>query len=324
MNNNATHSLNNNITQPINNNITQPINNNITQPSNDNITHTFNNNFNNQHNNNFNMNNNATHSLNNNVTQQSNDNITHPSNNNFNMNNNVTHSLNNIYNLSNKFANNNEIEMKGESESECECGSECESNLHTIFIAELTNEKTFLENKKNNNYEIEDEIDKLYKTYNFNNINLTYEEFINTFYNSNEGNFNIFNNLNPKLSILNQTYNDINGKKYNFNLTEAITRIYLEENKFFSMDANKLIEIEKEIINYNTLFDFNYNINSLDLCNIYTLLSLKKNIFTSTKKSLKIKIKIKVYYKSKISNIYCIMYFNYLVDIPGFKYKFIK
>jgi hypothetical protein len=196
--------------------------------------------------------------------------------------------------------------------------------LYNIFIAELTNERTLLENKKDNIYEVEYEVDNLCRIYNFNNIYLTYEEFIYIFYNSNEGSFIISDDLNIKLLIQNQTYTNINNEECNFNLTEAIKRIYLEENNFFSMDANKLIEIEKEVINYKSLFDFNYKINSLDLSNIFSTISFKKNVFPSVSETIKIKIKIKVYYKSKISNSVCIMYFNYLVDIPGFKYEFIK
>jgi hypothetical protein len=75
------------------------------------------------------------------------------------------------------------------------------------------------------------------------------------------------------------------------------------------MDANTLIEIEKETNDYISLYDFNYITNSLNLDEILNIIN-KNNIVEDV---CEIKIKIKVYYKSIKTDIPCIMYFNYIV-----------
>ena len=73
------------------------------------------------------------------------------------------------------------------------------------------------------------------------------------------------------------------------------------------MDASTIIEIEKETKDYISLYDFNYITNSLNLDEILAIIN-------SNTDGEHIKVKIKVYYVSKKTEIPCIMYFNYFIN----------
>ena len=61
--------------------------------------------------------------------------------------------------------------------------------MYNIFIAEITNDKIYSE-QKNETVNLETE-NKRFNTYNFMPINLTFHEFKNMFFNSNSNYFNI-------------------------------------------------------------------------------------------------------------------------------------
>ena len=153
--------------------------------------------------------------------------------------------------------------------------------IFSIFIAELTNSKDYTHNKNlHNDFEKED---KYYNVYNFIPICLNFDEFKIIFFNSNTQFFIISN---------------------------VIKKIYIEKNNYsIIMDANTIIEIEKETKKFESLYDFNYITNSLSLDDIITIIN-ENNIETNNN----IKIKIKVYYKSEQIDVPCIMYFNYIIQ----------
>jgi len=176
-----------------------------------------------------------------------------------------------------------------------------------IFIAELTNSKELTFNEKKNYLDYQTE-NKIFNTYNFNSIVIDFKEFKEIFFNSNTNYLNISDLISDKIKLNNQIY-ESNNLFMSFILTNAIKKIYIEKNNYNNMDANTLIEIEKEVNKYSSLYDFNYIINSLSLDEILHIIKIN-NIASS---EYQVKFKIKVYYKSEITNIPCIMYFNYII-----------
>jgi hypothetical protein len=182
------------------------------------------------------------------------------------------------------------------------------NNIFNLFIAELTNSKAYAFCEKNAKNEIINE-HKNYNIYNFIPIYIDFEEFKNIFFNSNSKYFNITDIISDKIKLSNQYYENINNDVESFILSNSIKKIYIEKNNYNEMDANKLIEIEKETNEVFSLYDFNYITNSLNLDEIIQIIN-KNNIDISSE----IKFKIKVYYISKITDIPCIMYFNYVIQ----------
>jgi len=180
--------------------------------------------------------------------------------------------------------------------------------IFSIFIAELTNSKDYTHNKNlHNDFEKED---KYYNVYNFIPICLNFEEFKIIFFNSNTQFFNISNVITEKIKLSNQYFKNINNELEPFKISNSIKKIYIEKNNYsIIMDANTIIEIEKETKKFESLYDFNYITNSLSLDDIITIIN-ENNIETNNN----IKIKIKVYYKSEQIDVPCIMYFNYIIQ----------
>jgi hypothetical protein len=170
-----------------------------------------------------------------------------------------------------------------------------------IFIAEVTNSREYTYNNSNEN--------NFYNVYNFIPIFLKFDEFKNIFFNSNTSYFNISDTIYDKTILSNQVYKNRNNSIETFVITNSIKKIYIEKNNYNNMDANTLIEIEKETKDYISLYDFNYITNSLNLNDIYYI--IKENNIND---DYYIKIKIKVYYISKKTDIPCIMYFNYIIE----------
>jgi hypothetical protein len=180
-------------------------------------------------------------------------------------------------------------------------------NTFNLFIAELTNSKEYTFNEKISVNDFETE-NKHYNIYNFVPVYLNFEEFKNIFFNSKTNYFNISDVISEKIKLSNQYFKNINNITESFVLSNSVKKIYIEKNNYNEMDANTLIEIEKETTDFFSLYDFNYITNSLTLDDI--LYIINKNNIEST---CDIKIKIKVYYKSKKTDIPCIMYFNYIL-----------
>jgi hypothetical protein len=181
-------------------------------------------------------------------------------------------------------------------------------NTFNIFIAELTNSKEYTYEKKDLHVDIENE-NKYYNVYNFIPIYLNFDEFKNIFYNSITKYFNISDVISEKIKLSNQYFENINNEIEPFIVSNSIKKIYIKENNYNEMDANTLIEIEKETNDYISLYNFNFITNSLNLDEILNIIN-KNNI----EEISEIKIKIKVYYKSIKTDIPCIMYFNYIVQ----------
>ena len=175
-----------------------------------------------------------------------------------------------------------------------------------IFIAELTNEKDYAYKEKNIDFETEN---KFYNVYNFIPIYLNFDELKNIFFNSNTKYFNISDIISEKIKLSNQYFENINNELQPFITANSIKKIYIEKNNYNEMDANTIIEIEKESQDFVSLYDFNYITNSLNLDDLIHIIN-KNNIDLDCD----IKIKIKVYYKSKKTDIPCIMYFNYILQ----------
>jgi hypothetical protein len=134
-------------------------------------------------------------------------------------------------------------------------------------------------------------------------------EFKNIFFNSNTNFFNISDSISEKIKLSNQFFKNNNNEIKPFIISNSIKRIYTEKNNYYNMDANTLIEIEKETKQYESLYDFNYITNSLNLSDIFHIIN-QNNI----NHEYDIKIKIKAYYISKKTDIPCIMYFNYIIQ----------
>jgi hypothetical protein len=178
-------------------------------------------------------------------------------------------------------------------------------NTFNIFIAELSNSKEYIHDKTYNEFEYKN---KQYNFYNFIPIYINFDELKKMFYHSSTKYFNISDVISAKIKLTNQYFENINNKKEPFIMSNSIKKIYIENNNNNEMDANTLIEIEKETNNYFSLYDFNYIKNSLNLEElVYTINS--NNIQLGSE----IKIRIKVYYKSQKIDIPCIMYFNYII-----------
>jgi hypothetical protein len=191
-------------------------------------------------------------------------------------------------------------------------------SIYSVFIAELTNSNEYANNKKNSNSIEEIENNNIYY---FNDIQLSFDEFIFMFYNSNIKYFTVNCQSIDKLLLSNQTYKNINDSNEPFELINVIKSIYFKNHIYNSMDANTIIELQKESNNFFSLFNFTYIINSLDLdsiiFNIRTnkIFNFDENTENTENNNFNMRIKIKVYYKSKITDISCIMYFNYIVDM---------
>jgi len=181
-------------------------------------------------------------------------------------------------------------------------------NTFNIFIAEITNSKDYTYDKKDLHIDFENE-NKFYNVYNFIPIYLNFDEFKNIFFNSMTKYFNISDVISEKIKLSNQHFKNINNKIEPFIISNSIKKIYIEKNNYNEMNANTLIEIEKETNDYISLYNFNYITNSLNLDEILNIIN-KNNI----EANYEIKIKIKVYYKSIKTDIPCIMYFNYIVQ----------
>ena len=180
-------------------------------------------------------------------------------------------------------------------------------NTFNIFIAELSNSKDYVcDDNPCNDFENEN---KRYNVYNFIPIYINFDEFKKVFYNSFTKYFNISDIISEKNKLSNQYFETINNKVESFFITNAIKKIYIEKNNYNEMDANTLIEIEKEANNYVSLYDFNYIKNSLNLDEFIHVIN-KNNIEVGSE----IKARIKVYYKSQKTDIPCIMYFNYILQ----------
>jgi hypothetical protein len=178
-------------------------------------------------------------------------------------------------------------------------------NVFNIFIAEISNSKNYTYEKDLHiNFENEN---KNYNVYNFIQICLKFSEFKNIFFNSNTSYFNI-SEISDKIKLSNQYFINSNNEPQPFIISNSIKKIYVEKNNYYNMDANTIIEIEKETKDFISLLDFNYITNSLNLDEILLILNNNTN-------GENIKIKIKVYYVSKKTDIPCIMYFNYLINI---------
>ena len=177
-----------------------------------------------------------------------------------------------------------------------------------IFIAELTNSKEYTYQEKDSNTFVENE-NRHYNIYNFIPIYLNFDEFINIFFNSHVKYFNISDIISEKIKLTNQYFENINNQIEPFVISNAIKKIYTKKNNYNEMDANTFIEIEKETNDYISLYNFNYITNSLNLDEILNIIN-KNNIGDI----YEIKIKIKVYYQSKKTDIPCIMYFNYVLQ----------
>ena len=178
------------------------------------------------------------------------------------------------------------------------------TNIFNIFIAELTNSKDYAFDATN--FETEN---KHYNVYNFTPIYLTFTEFKNTFFNSNTKYFNVSDTITEKIKLSNQFFKNRNNEIEPFIISNSIKKIYIEKNNYNIMDANTLIEIEKETKEYISLYDFSYITNSLNLDDILHIIN-ENNVGHN----YDIKFKIKVYYKSKKTDIPCIMYFNYIIQ----------
>jgi len=176
-----------------------------------------------------------------------------------------------------------------------------------IFIAELTNSKEYTYDEKDSHIYVESE-NRFYNVYNFIPICLHLDEFKNIFFNSKTKYFNISDVISEKIKLSSQYFENVNNEIEPFFISNAIKKIYIEKNNYNEMDANTLIEIEKESQDFVSLYDFNYITNSLNLDDIIYIIN-KNNIDLDCD----IKIKIKVYYKSKKTDIPCIMYFNYIL-----------
>ena len=175
-------------------------------------------------------------------------------------------------------------------------------NTFNLFIAELSNSKEYAFKEKDNTTDSEQ-----CNFYNFNPIYLNMEEFKNIFFNSTSRYFNISDNISEKIKLSNQVFENINNETEPFQLSTFIQKIYTEKNNYNIMDANILIDVVKECKNFISLYNFNYIVNCLNLDDILYIIN-QNNIDTKD-----VKIRIKVYYKSEITNIPCIMYFNYIV-----------
>jgi hypothetical protein len=182
-------------------------------------------------------------------------------------------------------------------------------NTFNIFIAELTNSKEYTYEEKDSHIYVESE-NRFYNIYNFIPICLHFDEFKNIFFNSNTKFFNISDIISEKIKLSNQYFENVNNEVEPFFISNAIKKIYIAKNNYNEMDANTLIEIEKETNEFISLYNFNYITNSLNLDEIMNIFH-KNNIVD---KVSEIKIKIKVYYKSKKTDIPCIMYFNYILQ----------
>jgi hypothetical protein len=180
--------------------------------------------------------------------------------------------------------------------------------MHNIFIAEITNDKIYSE-QKNETVNLETE-NKRFNTYNLMPINLTFHEFKNMFFNSNSNYFNITDTILDPLKLSNQYFININNTQEKFILANAIKKIYTVTNNYKNMDANILIGIEKEVSNITSLYDFPFITNSLSLEDI--LYNIRENNVTTNDYVLQ--IKLKVYYKSLLTNIPVIIYYNYLIE----------
>jgi hypothetical protein len=180
--------------------------------------------------------------------------------------------------------------------------------IFSIFIAELTNSKDYTHNKNlHNNFEKEN---KHYNVYNFVPIYLNFDDFKNIFFNSHTRFFNISDIISEKIKLSNQYFKNVNNELEPFKIANSIKRIYIEKNNYNIMDANTIIEIEKETKKYESLYDFNYITNSFNLDDIMTIINENKIVTNNNN----IKMKIKVYYKSEQTDIPCIMYFNYIIQ----------
>jgi hypothetical protein len=188
------------------------------------------------------------------------------------------------------------------------------NNIFNIFIAELTNSKEYAFHKKTAENDIKTDI-KNYNTYNFIPIYIHFEEFKNIFFNSNTKYFNISDVISNKIKLSNQNYVNVNNEIEPFVISNSIKKIYIEKNNFNEVDTHKLNEIEKETNDFVSLYDFNYIANSLNLDEIIDIIN-NNNIDISSE----IKFKMKVCYKSKITDIPCIMYFNYIIKNIKSKY----
>ena len=180
-------------------------------------------------------------------------------------------------------------------------------NVFNIFIAEISNSYDYAYNEEKNNFESEN---KDYNVYNFIPISLNLSEIKNIFFSSNTSYFNISDIISEKIKLSNQFFKNINNEIEPFIISNSIKRIYIEKNNYNTMDANTLIEIEKESKKYKSLYDFNYITNSLNFNELNHIIN-ENNILDN---EYSIKIRIKVYYVSKKTDIPCIMYFNYIIQ----------
>jgi hypothetical protein len=151
---------------------------------------------------------------------------------------------------------------------------------------------------------------KYYNTYNFMPINITFYEFKNMFFNSNSNYFNITDTLLDPLKLSNQYFINIHNNPEKFILANAIKKIYTTSNNYKNMDANILIGIEKEVLNITSLYDFPFITNSLSLDDI--LHNIHENNINANDYVLQ--IKIKVYYKSLLTDIPLIITYKYLIE----------
>jgi hypothetical protein len=182
-----------------------------------------------------------------------------------------------------------------------------QKNTFNIFIAELSNSKEYIfDHKICNDFETEY---KHYNIYNFIPIYINFDEFKKVFYHSSTKYFNISDTISEKIKLSNQHFKNINNKIESFLIAKSIKKIFIEKNNYNEMDANTLIEIEKETNNYFSLYDFNYIKNSLNLEEFIHIIN-SNNIQVDSE----IKVKIKVYYNSEKTGLPCIMYFNYILQ----------
>jgi hypothetical protein len=181
--------------------------------------------------------------------------------------------------------------------------------MYNIFIAEITNDKIYSE-QKNENVNLVETENKRFNTYNFMPINITFHEFKNMFFNSNSNYFNITDTILDPLKLSNQYFININNTPEKFILANAIKKIYTVTNNYKNMDANILIGIEKEVSNITSLYDFPFITNSLSLDDI--LHNIYENNINANDYVLQ--IKLKVYYKSLLTDIPVIIFYNYLIE----------
>jgi len=180
--------------------------------------------------------------------------------------------------------------------------------IYNIFIAEITNNRIYSE-QKNEYIDLETE-NKYYNTYNFVPINVTFHEFKNMFFNSNSNYFNITDTPLDPLKLSNQYFINIHNNPEKFILANAIKKIYTISNNYKNMDANILIGIEKEVLNITSLYDFPFITNSLSLDDI--LYNIHENNINANDYVLQ--MKLKVYYKSLLTDIPLIITYKYLIE----------